>query len=211
MKIWAIEQSSSIAIASEGNANEKLWFLWRHVKIKKCKSCIINHIHRLKCLISLCFWVELNKALEKDGQEIKISTRMKKFHFWVKNAVLIKTGNEFLKKSDVWYTWSNDHIPQIFQISERSYQYSRRYDILNSHPFWNSIILYRFLSIPSRVLHNSTRKHRKIRHFSRGIWLIIHDLHFFFLILTCLHKIHSFSLALSSEAISIDQLGSIAP
>ena len=30
-----IEPSLSIAIAPEGNTNEKLWFLWRHVKIKK--------------------------------------------------------------------------------------------------------------------------------------------------------------------------------
>ena len=41
-----------------------------------------------------------------------------------------------------FYTWSNDHIQQVFQISERSDQYSRRYDILNSYPFWN--MLYRF-------------------------------------------------------------------
>ena len=61
----------------------------------------------------------------------------------------------------------------------------------------------------SRVLHNSTQTHRKIRYFSRGIWLIIHDLHF--LTLTCLHKNHSFSLALLSEAIAIDELGSISP
>ena len=38
---------------------------------------------------------------------------------------------------------------------------------------------------------------------------MLHDLHF--LILTCLHKIQSFSLALSSEAISIDELGLIVP
>ena len=48
---------------------------------------------RLKCLIFLCFCVELCKTLEKDGQEIKISTRMKKFHFWVINAVFIKNEN----------------------------------------------------------------------------------------------------------------------
>ena len=64
------------------------------------------------------------------------------------------------------------------------------------------------LSILFQILHNSTQKHRKIRHFSRGIWLIIHDLHF--LILTCLHKNQNFSLALPSEAIAIDELGSIA-
>ena len=38
---------------------------------------------------------------------------------------------------------------------------------------------------------------------------MLHDLHL--LILTRLHKIRSFSLALSSEAIAIDELGSIAP
>ena len=63
------------------------------------------------------------------GQEIKISTRMKKFHFWVKNVVFIKNENEFLKNFDFWYTWSNDHIQQVFQISERSDYYSRRYDM----------------------------------------------------------------------------------
>ena len=41
---------------------------------------------------------------------------------------------------------------------------------------------------------------------------MINDTRFaFFFILTCLHKIHSFSLELSSEAIAIDELGSIAP
>ena len=43
------------------------------------------------------FLVELCKTLEKDGQEIKISTRMKKFHFWVKYAVFIKTKMNFWK------------------------------------------------------------------------------------------------------------------
>ena len=37
---------------------------------------------------------------------------------------------------------------------------------------------------------------------------MIHDLHFW--ILTCLHKNHSFSFALPSEAIAINKLGSIA-
>ena len=59
---------------------------------------------------------------------------MKKFNFWVKYAVLIKNENEFLKNSDFCYTWSKDHIQQVFQISERSDQYSRRYDILKYHP-----------------------------------------------------------------------------
>ena len=38
---------------------------------------------------------------------------------------------------------------------------------------------------------------------------MIQDLHF--LILTCLHKNYSFSLALPSEAIAIDELDLIAP
>ena len=60
----------------------------------------------------------------------QISTRMKKFHFWVKYAVFIKNENEFLKNSDFWYTWSNDNIQQVFQFSERSDQYARRYDMI---------------------------------------------------------------------------------
>ena len=78
--------------------------------------------------------VELFKTLEIDGKENKISTRKKKFHFWVKNAVFIKNENKFLKNYDFWYTWSNDHIQKVFQVSERSDQYSRRYDMLNFHP-----------------------------------------------------------------------------
>ena len=38
---------------------------------------------------------------------------------------------------------------------------------------------------------------------------MIHDMHFW--ILTCLHKNHSFSLALPSEVITINELGSSAP
>ena len=56
-----------------------------------------------------------------------------KNHFWVKYAVFIKDKNEYLKKSGFGYTWSNDHIQQVFQISERSDQYCRRYDLLNYH------------------------------------------------------------------------------
>ena len=73
---------------------------------KICKLCIINHIPRQKCLIFLCFWVDLFDTLEKDGQEIKITTGMKKFHFWVKYAVFIKNENEFLKNSDFLYTYT---------------------------------------------------------------------------------------------------------
>ena len=75
---------------------------------------------------------------------------MKKFHFWVKYAVFIQNENEFKKKIDFWYTWSNDHIQEVFQISERSDKYSRRYNILNSYPSWNSIFLY-FSSLQNNV------------------------------------------------------------
>ena len=102
-------------------------------KSKKIKSCIKSDIPLIKCLIFLCFWVELCKSPENDGPEIKISTRMKKFNFWVKFTVFIKNENEFLKNSDFCYTWSKDHIQWVFQTSERSDQYSRRYDILKLH------------------------------------------------------------------------------
>ena len=59
---------------------------------------------------------------------------MKKFNFWVKYAVFIKNENEFSKYSDFYYTWSKDHIQLVFQISERSDQYSGRYNILKYHP-----------------------------------------------------------------------------
>ena len=115
---WAIQPSWSTEIASEDNTYQNLWILWRHVKIKKCKSCIISHIPWLKCLIFLCFWVELCKTLDNDGQEIKISTRMNKFlldfspritlgtfsillHYRVKYAVFIKNENEFSTK--IWF------------------------------------------------------------------------------------------------------------
>ena len=129
-----IEPSWTIEIASEDNTYENLWILWRHVKFKKCKSGNINHILWLKCLIFLCFWVELWKTFENNGQGIKISIRMKKCHFWVKNAVFIKNENEILKNSDFCYTWSNDHIQSVLQKSERSDQYSRKYDSLKYHP-----------------------------------------------------------------------------
>ena len=56
------------------------------------------------------FLIWIMKTLESDGQEIQISTRIKKFHFWVKSAVFIENENEFLKNSDFCYNWSNDHI-----------------------------------------------------------------------------------------------------
>ena len=59
---------------------------------------------------------------------------MKKFHFWVKYAAFIKNENDLLKNSDVWYTWSNEHIQHVFQSSERSDQYFRRYDMLKYQP-----------------------------------------------------------------------------
>ena len=42
------------------------------------------------------FLLELCKTLDSNGQEIKISTRIKKYHFWVKYAVLFaKTKTKF--------------------------------------------------------------------------------------------------------------------
>ena len=48
----------------------------------------------------LSFLLELCKTLESDGQEIKISTCIKKSHFWVKWAVFTENENEFLKNFD---------------------------------------------------------------------------------------------------------------
>ena len=43
------------------------------------------------------FLIELCKTLESDGQEIKISTRIQKFHFWVNFDVLSKTKTIIFK------------------------------------------------------------------------------------------------------------------
>ena len=179
----AIESSWSIEIAPEDNAIAKLWFLWRHVKIKKkCKSCIINHIPRLKCLIFLCFWVELYKTLEMDGQEIKILTRMKKFQILGKICCFIKNKNEFL--NIIRSFWNLEHLLNMVMCTKnQNFSFSFLIKTAYFTKTWNVFIRVDILiSCPpfSRVLHSSTKKHRKIRHFSRGIWFrIIHDLHFF--------------------------------
>ena len=72
-----------------------------------------------------------------ETQKVKISTRMKKFHFWVKYAVFFYQKQKRILKNSVFfcYTWSNDHIQQTFRILERSDQYSTRYDMLKFYPF----------------------------------------------------------------------------
>ena len=79
---------------------------------------------------------------------------MKKLNFWVKYAVFIKNENEFLKNSDFCYTWSKDHIQLVFQISERSDQYSRRYGILKYHPIRITLFCIEMIqnnAIPKRI------------------------------------------------------------
>ena len=48
-------------------------------------------------------------TLESDGQENKISTRFKKFYFWIKYSVSSKTKIN-LKKTTFCCTWSYDNI-----------------------------------------------------------------------------------------------------
>ena len=64
----------------------------------------------LKWLVFSQFLTWIMQNTRKDGQEIKISTRMKKFHFWVKYAVFIKNDHEVLKNFNFCYTWSYHHI-----------------------------------------------------------------------------------------------------
>ena len=62
----------------------------------------------------LSFLFELYRTLERDGQDIKISIRMKKLLFWGKYAVFIKNEHEVLKNSyfathglmTIFNTWS---------------------------------------------------------------------------------------------------------
>ena len=115
---------------------------------KKCKSCNINHIHGLKCLIFLCFWVELCKTLERDGQEIKVSTCMKIFHFYlVKYAVFIKNENGFFLEILILAT---DGLMTIFNKCSKFWSdlinILGDYDILKSYPSGNKIFLYSFFT-----------------------------------------------------------------
>ena len=61
-----------------------------------CKSCNINHIP----LTKMPYLSELCKTFESDGQEIKLLTQVKNFHFGVKYAVFIENENECLKNTD---------------------------------------------------------------------------------------------------------------
>ena len=116
-------------------------------------------------------------------------------------------------RSEIWNTcwiWSFNYVYTTIRIFQKLifvFDWTRIF-----YPKIKFLYLSRYfdlLSILSRVFSNSTQNHRKIRHFSWGIWLIIHDLHV--LILTSLLKNHSFSIALPFEAIAIDKLGLIAP
>ena len=121
----------------------KNWILCRHVKIKKRKLCIINHIPWLKCLYFLCFWVR------------EIIKRSKYRLVW-RNLILGKICCFYQKRKWIFekfwfcYTWPDDHIQQVFQISERSDQYSRRYDILKLYP--SGIALCSMVSIQNNVI-----------------------------------------------------------
>ena len=90
----AIKPGSSNEIVSEDNPNENLSTLWRHVKIKNANRVTLIIYLWLKCFIFLRFWFEFCKTLERDGQEIKISVQMKKFHFWEKYTLSIKNEND---------------------------------------------------------------------------------------------------------------------
>ena len=139
----AIEPSWTIEIASEDNPYENLWILWRHVKFKKCKSCIINHIPWLKCLIFLCFWVELWKTFENDGQGIKISIRMKKCHFWVKKCCFYQKRKWNFEK--LWFLLHMVLWPYSISVSNFRTIWSIFWEIwqLKVSSYWNNIILYR--------------------------------------------------------------------
>ena len=59
----------------------------------KNANLIVYHLSYTSTKMSYfsVFWVELCKSLEKGGQEIKMSTHIKKFYFWVKLG-----GNTFV-------------------------------------------------------------------------------------------------------------------
>ena len=98
----------------------------------------------LKCLIFRSFLVELCKTLGRDGQEIKISTRMGKFYFWVKYTVFIKNENEFLKK--IWFLLHLILWPYSISVPNFRTIWLIFYEIWQFKfiSYWNNIFLYHF-------------------------------------------------------------------
>ena len=63
---------------------------------------------------------------ENDEQEIQISTRQKKFHFWRQICCFYKKKNMKVLKIVIFATYDRMTIcNKVFQISERSNQHSK--------------------------------------------------------------------------------------
>ena len=131
-KLWsygAIKQSSLIEIASGDNTNEKLWILWRHVKIKKYKSYNINHIPLTK--MSLFFIVsELNLFINTSSFALNVlmagcTQQNITLHIWFydKHILLLKNVQSIYSFHFATYTiWHNCNRVKI-DILEHNHIY----------------------------------------------------------------------------------------
>ena len=94
--VWSygeIKPSSSIRLFQRIALMKNSEF-WEDMSKSKTANRVTLMIYLwLKRLIFLSFWIKLCKTLDSDGQEIKISTRIKKFHFGVKYAVFMVNEN----------------------------------------------------------------------------------------------------------------------
>ena len=81
----------------QGNANEKLWILWRHVKIKTIQ--IVHHKSYTMTKMSYfsVFLVELRKTLENNGQGAKYRLVWRNLIFGLNMLFLSKTKMNFWK------------------------------------------------------------------------------------------------------------------
>ena len=119
---WRFTRVPSVVMGTSNQVHQ-LKLLQKITQMKNSEFCEdmskSKNANRVSLIIHLwlkylSFWVELCKTLERDGQEIKISTCMKKFHFWVKYTVFIKNENEVLKNlifathglMTIFNTWS---------------------------------------------------------------------------------------------------------
>ena len=81
------------------------------IKTEYCEDIAKSkNTNRLKCLILLCYGVELCKTLKMMNKRFKSRLAKRNFIFGVKYAVFIKKEHEGFKNCDFCYIWSNDHM-----------------------------------------------------------------------------------------------------
>ena len=130
MAINLIKPSSSIEIASEETQN-----FVKTCQNPKNANRVTLIIHRwLKCLIFSEFLSWIMQSTRKGWTRDQNIDSYEEISFLGKIYCFYQKRKWSFKNSDCCYVWSINHIQYVVKISERSNQYSRRYDILKLYP-----------------------------------------------------------------------------